>query len=118
MKYVVAVLDEVRTEDIPDLSAGARPAAAKLVAQLYEDPRIGESMRERFNLAILSDCRKVSFDEEGWTGKPRFRLVFRNEPDDGAVARTTVLAIAAREKLDAYRRAATRRGRQRRSGSE
>jgi hypothetical protein len=111
--YIVNVLEEVKTGDIPDLpSDGARLAAAKLVAQLYQDPRIGEPMRERFNLAILSDCRKVSFDEEGWTGKPRFRFVFRNEPDDGAVARTTVLAIAPREKLDAYRRAATRRGSQ------
>lgn len=43
----------------------------------------------------------------------RYRFVFRNEPDDGAVARTTVLSIGPREDLAAYRRAATRRGRQR-----
>lgn len=116
MTYKVDVLEEVKTEDIPDLpSDGVRRAAAKLVAELDRDPRAGDPMRERFNLTILSDCRKVAFDEEGWTDKPRFRFVFRNEPDDGAVAATTVLAIAPREKLAAYRLAATRRGRQERS---
>lgn len=112
MKYLVDVLDEVREKDIPELpSREAKRAAAELLAQLYVDPRIGEPMRERYNLANLKGCRKVSFDEEGWRGKPRFRFVFRNEPDDGAVARTTVLAIGSREKLEAYRRAAGRRGR-------
>jgi hypothetical protein len=71
-------------------------------------------MRERFNLAILRDCRKVAFDEPNWTDKPRYRFVFRNEPDDAAVGRTTVLSIGPRDDLAAYKRAATRRGRRRR----
>jgi hypothetical protein len=50
----------------------------------------------------------VPFDEEGWKRKPRFRLVFRNEPDDGAVARVTVLSIGPRADLAAYRAAASR----------
>lgn len=112
MTYLVDVLDEVRTSDIPALpSREVQRAAAELLRQLYFDPRIGEPMRERHNLAVLKGCRKVSFDEEGWRGKPRFRFVFRNEPEDGAVARTTVLAIAPRADLEAYRKAAGRRGR-------
>ncbi len=117
MTYEVDVLDEVRHEDIPALpSQAVRRAAAALLAQLYIDPRIGEPMRERFNMAILKDCRKVAFDEPSHTGKPRFRFVFRNEPEDGAVARTTVLSIGPRTDLDAYRHAAARRGRQKRQG--
>jgi hypothetical protein len=116
VSYEVDVLDEVKNEDIPALpTEELKRAAAELLRKLYFDPRIGEPMRERFNLAILSDCRKVAFDEPGWTDKPRYRFVFRNEPEDGAVARTTVLSIGPRSDLDAYRRAATRRGRQQRS---
>lgn len=112
MTYQVDVLDEVRRHDIPALpTQGVRRAAAELLRQLYFDPRIGEPMRERFNLRILADCRKVLFDEPGWKGKPRFRFVFRNEPDDGAVSRTTVLSIGPRQDLAAYRLAATRRRR-------
>lgn len=112
MTYEVDVLDEVKSQDIPALpNREVKRAAAELLRQLYIDPRIGEPMRERFNLRVLADCRKVLFDEPGWKGKPRFRFVFRNEPDDGAVGRTTVLSIGPRKDLEAYRRAATRRGR-------
>jgi hypothetical protein len=116
--YLVAVLDEVRLEDIPALpDHEVRRAAAELLRELYFDPRIGEPMRERYNLRILRDCRKASFDKAGWRGRPRFRFVFRNEPDEGAIARTTVLAIGAREALAAYRTAATRRARMNRDAS-
>jgi hypothetical protein len=112
MSYEVDVLHEVKNEDIPALpSQELKRAAAELLRQLYFDPRIGEPMRERFNLAVLRDCRKVAFDEPGWTKKPRYRFVFRNEPDDAAVGRTTVLSIGPRKDLAAYRRAAARRGR-------
>ena len=114
MNYAVDVLESVKAEDIPALPRKVQHAAAQLLRELYFDPRIGEPMRERYNLAILRDCRKVSFDEEGHVGKPRYRFVFRNEPDDGAVARTTVLSIGPRQDLHAYRRAAARRGRERR----
>lgn len=116
MGYEVDVLDEVKHEDIPALPSQAlKRAVAELLRDLYVDPRIGEAMRERFNLAILRDCRKVAFDEPDWTGKPRYRFVFRNEPDDGAVAHTTVLSIGPRADLAAYRRAAARSGSQRRA---
>lgn len=109
MTYAVDVLDEVRLEDVPALPDDeVRRAAAEILRDLHFDPRLGTPLRNRFNLAVLRGCRKVPFDRAGWRGKPRFRLVFRNEPDDGSVARTTVLAIAAREDLAAYRKAAAR----------
>lgn len=114
MSYAVDVLKSVKTEDIPALPREVQRAAAKLLVRLHIDPRIGEPMRERYNLNNIKACRKVSFDEEGHEGKLRYRFVFRNEPDDGAVDRTTVLSIGSREGLAAYRQAATRRGKQNR----
>lgn len=115
MTYHVDVRDEVKHDDIPALpSQAVRQAAAEILRELYFDPRIGEPMRERFNLKVLADCRKVPFDEPGHKGKARYRFVFRNEPEDGAVARTTVLSIGPREDLAAYRRAAERRGHEKR----
>jgi hypothetical protein len=114
--YLVSVLREVRDEDIPALpDDDVRLAAAQVVRNLYSEPRIGEAMRERYNLRILAGCRKVLFDKDGWDGKPRFRLVFRNEPGDEAVDRVTVLSIGPRADLAAYRAAAGRLGAQRRA---
>ncbi|MDX6671122.1 MAG: hypothetical protein QOI91_1485 [Solirubrobacteraceae bacterium] len=58
--------------------------------------------------ANLEGSRKVRFDVPEWTGKPRYRLVYRNEPDDGAVGVMVVLAIAERRKMIAYARASAR----------
>jgi hypothetical protein len=116
MSYQVSVLAEVRDLDIPALPDDeVRIAAGRIVTSLYREPRIGEPMRPRYNLRNLEGCRKVRFDKDGWEGKARFRLVFRNEPDDRSVARVTVLAIASREQLQAYREAASRLGAQTRS---
>lgn len=34
----------------------------------------------------LVNCRRVRFDIRAHNGKPRFRLIYRNEPSDGAPA--------------------------------
>ena len=116
MSYLVSVLREVKDEDIPALpDDDVRLAAAQIVRSLYSEPRIGDPMRERYNLRILAGCRKVLFDKESWEGKPRFRLVFRNEPGDEAVDRVTVLSIGPRADLAAYKQAAGRLGAQRRA---
>ena len=67
-------------------------------------------MRERFNLRILADCRRIRFDRPDWTEKPRYRLVYRNEPSDGAPAVARIIAVGSREALAAYRTAAARLG--------
>jgi hypothetical protein len=56
----------------------------------------------------LADCRRVRFDIPAHRGKPRFRLIYRNEPSDGAPAECRWLAVAPRAGLHAHRRAEQR----------
>lgn len=119
MSYRVEVLDEVRLEDIPQLTERAlRRRIAEILRELHVDPWLGAEMRERYNLRVLENCRKVSFDVRDKSGRERarkrYRLVYRNEPQDGAPAQILVLAIGERSALSAYRLAATRLGRRRR----
>lgn len=117
MSYSVRVLDEVRQHDLPRLLAidpRLGRAVAEILAALYTDPWLGVEMRERMRLEVLRDCRKVPFDVPGFKDKPRFRLVYRNDPDDGSIAVITVLSVGPRSELAAYRQAATRAGTQRR----
>ena len=48
---------------------------------LRDDPWLGDDLRERYNLRPLKGCRRIRFDREGWQGRPRYRLVYRNEPE-------------------------------------
>ena len=48
------------------------------------------------------------FDEAAWTQKPRYRFVYRNDPDDAVVEVVAVVAVGRRERLAAYRQAAAR----------
>ena len=117
MTYPVTVLTEVRDVDIPQLLA-IEPTIGRLVAEivrnLHFDPWLGLEMRERMRLEVLRDCRKVPFDLPSHKGKPRFRLVYRSDPNDGSIAVVSVLAVGPRSGLEAYRRAATRLGERRR----
>lgn len=117
MGYKVSVIDEVRTLDIPALQAiepDVLRVVAELVRDLHSDPWLGAEMRERMRMDILKDCRKISFDLPTWKDKKRFRMVYRNDPNDGAVAVISVLSVGPRQDLAAYKQAATRLGRQQR----
>jgi hypothetical protein len=121
VSYPVRVLDQVREHDIPELLAidqGLGRVVAEILAALYSDPWLGVEMRERMRLDVLKDCRKVAFDLPTWRSKPRFCLVYRNDPDDGSIAVITVLAVGPRSELAAYRQAATRAGSERRQAGE
>lgn len=119
MSYHVEVLDEVRTIDMPalmEVDPGLGRAVAEIVRDLHVDPWLGREMRERMRLEVLKDCRKIPFDLPSHRGKPRFRLVYRNDLDDGSIAVVSILAAGRRSDLAAYRQAAARVGaRQRRS---
>ncbi len=120
MGYPVRVLDEVKDHDVPELlnmEPGLAHVLASMVRELHFNPWLGAEMRERLRLEVLKDCRKISFDVPSWRAKPRFRLVYRNDPSDGSVAVITVIAAGPRSDLEAYRRAASRLGRQRRQGA-
>jgi len=119
VSYPVRVLDEVRALDVPALLAaepGLARVLAEIVRELHFDPWLGQEMRERLRLDVLNDCRKVAFDLPSRRDKPRFRLVYRNDPSDGSIAVVTVLAVGPRSELAAYRNAATRVGREQRQG--
>ena len=57
--------------------------ALELMLSLREEPRAGNQLRERYNMRVLGGCRSIRFDRTGWQGRPRYRLVFENEPSYG-----------------------------------
>lgn len=115
MSYEVKAEPEVRA-DLEALAATDPElvhVAIALMLQLRSDPWRGGDLRERYNLRPLSDCRRIAFDLPAWEGKPRFRLVYRNEPADGAPGLVRIWAVGPREDLIAYARSAARISRQR-----
>lgn len=83
-------------------------AAISRMSELRDNPWAGDDLWERYNLRPIKDCRKLRFDVEGWPGKPRYRIVYRNEPIDGAPGLVRVWAVGPRDDLVAYARAAAR----------
>jgi len=77
-------------DDLAELAAEDRDVARealRLMLALRDDPWLGDELHERYNLRPLRDCRRIRFDRPDWEGKPRYRLVYRNEPSDGAPGR-------------------------------
>lgn len=89
-------------------------ALKRRIAELFllckRNPHTGELMGAGRH-PELADCRRIRFDVEGYEGKPRFRLIYRNEPGDGAPAACVWLAIGPRAALRAHRKAQRRSGR-------
>lgn len=102
----VEFLPETR-EDANDLSVELRRVIAQLVLVLHDNAHAGELMGDQ-PPRVLRGCRKIRFDLPAWHQKPRYRLVYRNEPTDGAVATVCVLAIGRRDRMIAYAKAASR----------
>jgi len=96
-------------EDVNSLPDRAhRLAAARAILSLQENPWLGTELRERARVGDLRGLRRVAFDEPGWNDKPRYRVVYRNEPDDAVVEIVAVIAVGRRERLAAYREATAR----------
>jgi hypothetical protein len=104
--YRFEFLAEVQ-EDANRLDHTLRRVLADIVVALHRNPWLGDPMDDRWP-RNLEGCRKLRFDEPGWKGKPRFRLVYRNEPTDGAVGTIVVLAVEQRRKMIAYAQASSR----------
>lgn len=83
-------------------------AAISLLGKLRDDPWLGDDLWERHNMRAIKDCRKLRFDVPDRPGKPRYRIVYRNEPLDGAPGLVRIWAVGPREGLVAYARAAVR----------
>jgi len=107
MSYEVVVLPSAHGDfkELLELDREAARVALRLAGDLKENPWLGDDLRARRGLEELHDCRRIRFDRDDWTDKPRFRLVYRNEPSDGAPHIIAVLAVAGRTNLGAYRRA-------------
>jgi hypothetical protein len=80
---------------------------AELLVECKGNPFIGELMRTGLH-PELADCRRVRFDISTQKGKPRFRLIYRNQPSDGAPAECHWLTVAPRAGLLAHRKAQQR----------
>jgi hypothetical protein len=104
--HAVEALAEATT-DAKGLAEPLKREVARIVVDLYGNPHHGELMGDR-PPRVLKGCRTVRFDEPGWKGKPRDRFVYRNEPSDGAPAKSVVLAIGRRDRMIAYAKAARR----------
>ena len=95
------------TTDANRLDQLLKREVARIVVDLHGNPHHGELMGDK-PPRVLEGCRKVRFDEPGWKGKPRYRFVYRNEPSDGAPAKSVVIAIGRRDRMIAYAKAARR----------
>jgi hypothetical protein len=106
------------SNDVAELTSSSDPspsvesiALRRQIAQLLLDcernPYVGEMMGEGKH-PELAHCRRVRFDLPDRRGRPRYRLIYRNEPDDGAPAECRWLALGPRGGLVAHRRAAQR----------
>lgn len=106
----VAELTATTAEDsqaTKDEAEALKRRIAELLVECKGNPLIGELMGPGLH-PELADCRRVRFDTPTHKGKPRFRLIYRNEPTDGAPAKCRWLTIAPRAGLQAHRRAEQR----------
>ena len=104
-------------DDIRQLASPALMLAAlAAINTLLENPWLGSELRQRRRVGDLRGLRRLAFDEREWKDKPRFRVVYRNEPDDAVVEIVSVIAVGRRERLGAYRDVATGLRAERRRG--
>lgn len=116
VSFAKGVLDDVAelttaTDDSgqadKDEAEALKRRIAELLVECKSNPFIGELMGRGLH-PELEDCRRVRFDVATHKAKPRFRLIYRNEPTDGAPAECHWLTVAPRAGLQAHRRAQQR----------
>ncbi len=114
--FAAGVLDDVR--ELTAISSGddreyaaeaeaLKQRIAELLVECKGNPFLGELMGPGLH-PELANCRRVRFDIPSYSGKPRFRLIYRNEPADGAPAECRWVTVAPRAGLRAHRKARQR----------
>jgi hypothetical protein len=86
---------------------GVKEEIAELFLKCESNPYGGELMGKGLH-PELAECRRIRFDVPTYKGKPRFRLIYRNVPSDGAPAQCLWLAVGPRAGLRAHRKAQQR----------
>ena len=109
-RYEVRAEPEVSRdlEEVAAVDEQLVDVAIALMGKLRHDPWLGEDLWERYNMPALKRCRKLRFDLPGWPRKPRYRIVYRNDPSDGAPGLVRLWAVGPRAKMVAYARANAR----------
>jgi Txe/YoeB family toxin of Txe-Axe toxin-antitoxin module len=109
-RYDVRAEPEVSADlaDLAEVDSRLVDRAIELMSQLRDDPWLGEDLWERYNMQPIKDCRKLRFDVPDWKDKPRFRIVYRNEPLDGAPGLVRIWSVGPRTDMVAYARATAR----------
>ena len=107
MSHRLELLPEAR-DDIHALSTELRKEVVRLLVALEHNPYLGREMWVVRGFEVLTDCRSIKFDTPARKGKPRYRLVYRNEPGEGAIAVVCVLAVGERKQMTAYKEARAR----------
>ena len=88
-------------------STALKRRIAELLVECKANPYVDELMGPGRH-SELADCRRVRFDIPTHKGKPRFRLMYRNEPSDGAPAECLWLTVGPRAGLRTHRIATQR----------
>lgn len=107
MSYRLELLPKARL-DLHPLPAELRKEVVRLLVALERNPYLGREMWVVRGFEALTDCRSIKFNAPGRKGKPRYRLVYRNEPGEGAIAVICVLAVGERKQMTAYKQARAR----------
>lgn len=93
-------------DDLEDLPSGKlKVLALQVVADLQQGLRRGQPLDELAHTGDLSDCFKLYFDFPQHQGKPRYRLVYREQSGKYTVLNLQMVAVGKRANLDAYLRA-------------
>jgi hypothetical protein len=110
VKEEIAELTATSAEDGPEKRAESE-ALKRRIAELFleceDNPYAGELMGKGLH-PELAGCRRIRFDVPTYKGKPRFRLIYRNVPSDGAPAQCRWLAVGPRAGLRTHRKAQQR----------
>jgi hypothetical protein len=80
---------------------------AELFLECEDNPYAGDLMGRGLH-PELAGCRRIRFDVPTYKGKPRFRVIYRNAPSDGAPAQCRWLAVGPRAGLRTHRKAQQR----------
>jgi hypothetical protein len=92
-------------------SVELRRVAVKILQEVEAGTLHGRPLDSRPSTGDLTDCFKIYFDDQAET-KPRFRIVYRMNPDGRVTAaRVQAIAVGQRSALAAYYDAARRLGR-------